>query len=199
LSHGHFDHGNGLDFLSGGTLICHPGCFSKRYRKSDRSYIGLRKTKEEIAAKFQLNMTSDPLKISENIWFLGEIPRVTSFESESTQFVFEDGTADYVVDDSAIVLKLKEGLFVITGCGHSGIVNTLEHAKRVTGIKEIYGIMGGFHLKEVYNQLKETTNYLKTEKVMIVIPSHCTGFNASSYLNNEIGIRQVKTGDVLEF
>ena len=42
LSHGHFDHGDGLHYLKGGRLICHPGCFVKRYRKRDNTYIGLK-------------------------------------------------------------------------------------------------------------------------------------------------------------
>ncbi len=53
LSHGHFDHGDGLWNLQGGHLICHPGCFVKRYRKSDNSYIGLKNHKDELANKFQ--------------------------------------------------------------------------------------------------------------------------------------------------
>ncbi len=49
LSHGHFDHGNGLDYFSGFSLLCHPGCFVKRYRKSDHTYIGLNNSKEELS------------------------------------------------------------------------------------------------------------------------------------------------------
>jgi 7,8-dihydropterin-6-yl-methyl-4-(beta-D-ribofuranosyl)aminobenzene 5'-phosphate synthase len=71
LSHGHFDHGNGLSCLNSGKLICHPGCFIKRYRKIDFSYIGLRKSKQEIAEKFDLITSSSPYSITENILFLG--------------------------------------------------------------------------------------------------------------------------------
>jgi len=60
LSHGHFDHGNGLKYLSGGNLICHPGCFVKRYRKADHSDIGLKNTKDEIIGKFNLVTTTAP-------------------------------------------------------------------------------------------------------------------------------------------
>jgi 7,8-dihydropterin-6-yl-methyl-4-(beta-D-ribofuranosyl)aminobenzene 5'-phosphate synthase len=130
LSHGHFDHGNGLGYLSGTNMICHPGCFVKRYRGSDRGYIGLKNSKEELSLLFNLITSEEPYQISEKIFFIGEIPRLTGFESQITSFVFEDGTPDYVIDDSGIVLILPEGLFVITGCGHAGIVNTLEHAKK---------------------------------------------------------------------
>jgi 7,8-dihydropterin-6-yl-methyl-4-(beta-D-ribofuranosyl)aminobenzene 5'-phosphate synthase len=199
LSHGHFDHGNGLGYMSGSSLICHPGCFVRRYRKSDNTYIGLKNSKDELSLFFNLINSAEPYKISEKIFFLGEIPRLTRFESQTTSFVFEDGSPDYVKDDSGIVILLKEGLFVITGCGHAGIVNTLEHARKITGISALYGIMGGFHLKEVNNQTKETLRYIKDNKLKHVLPSHCTDLPALSAFHEAFGIKQVKTGDIFEF
>jgi 7,8-dihydropterin-6-yl-methyl-4-(beta-D-ribofuranosyl)aminobenzene 5'-phosphate synthase len=199
LSHGHFDHGNGLAYMSGSSLICHPGCFVSRYRKSDNSYIGLKSSKDELSLLFNLINSAEPYKISGKIFFLGEIPRLTGFESQTTSFVFEDGGPDYVRDDSGIVMLLQEGLFVVTGCGHAGIVNTLEHARKVTGISKLYGIMGGFHLKEVNNQTKETIRYIKENNLKHVLPSHCTDLPALSAFHEAFGIKQVKTGDVYEF
>ncbi len=199
LSHGHFDHGNGLEYLSEGTLICHPGCFVKRYREKDRTYIGLKKSKEELSAIFNLNTSRVPVKISEKIIFLGEIPRETDSESKTTPFILDDETPDFVMDDSAVALIIPEGLFVVTGCGHSGIVNTLKHAMKITGIGKISGIMGGFHLKEIDNQLKETIKFLRENKVKHVIPSHCTEFPALALFYELPGFRQVKTGDILFF
>lgn len=199
LSHGHFDHGNGLFNLSGGSLLCHPGCFVKRYRKADMSYIGLKNKKDEFTGRFELITSKSPYKISEKILFLGEIPRLSSFESQSTTFVFEDGTPDFVMDDSAIAMITEEGLFVVTGCGHSGIVNTLEYAKKITGEKIIYGIMGGFHLKEVDNQIKSTISYLKDNNVKHLLPSHCTSFPALSAFHESFHIKIVKTGDIYNF
>jgi 7,8-dihydropterin-6-yl-methyl-4-(beta-D-ribofuranosyl)aminobenzene 5'-phosphate synthase len=198
LSHGHFDHGNGLDYLSGYRLLCHSGCFVQRYRKTDRSFIGLKNSKDELAGKFEIETTVKPYEISEKILFLGEIPRLTGFESHTTSFIFEDGSPDYVMDDSAITLILPEGLFVVTGCGHSGIVNTLEYAKKVTGINRLFGIMGGFHLKEINHQTKETIRYLKENKLKYILPSHCTELPALSAFYSNFGIKLVKTGDILE-
>lgn len=131
LSYGHFDHGNGLSFLSGGSLVCHPGCFVKRYRQRDHNYIGLKNSRDELSRIFKLNTSTAPFNITYKIVFLGEIPRLTDFESQSTSFVFEDGSPDFVMDDSALTLIIPEGLFVVTGCGHAGIVNTLQHAKKM--------------------------------------------------------------------
>jgi len=198
LSHGHFDHGDGLLYLSAGRLLCHPGCFVQRYRKSDHSYIGLKNSKNDLAGRFEIVTASKPYKISEKILFLGEIPRVSDFESKTTSFIFENGTPDYVLDDSALVIIMSEGLFVMTGCGHAGIINTLEHAKKITGINNLYGIIGGFHLKEINHQTKETIRYLKANKVKHILPSHCTELPALSAFYNTFGIKLVKTGDILE-
>jgi len=199
LSHGHFDHGNGLVYHKGHTLVCHPGCFVRRYRKSDHTYIGLQNTMVELSGIFDLITTSRPYKISDKLFFLGEIPRESEFESRSTSFILEDGTPDYVMDDSALAMVLTEGLFVVTGCGHSGIINTLEHAKKVTGTNDLFGIMGGFHLKEDNQQTKETIRYLEDNKIKHVFPSHCTELPALTAFYVSFGIQQIKTGDVLEF
>jgi len=199
LSHGHFDHGNGLEFLSGCSLICHPGSFIKRYRKSDRSYIGLKFNRSELSEKFEIHASSEPVRITEKIFFLGEIPRLTEFESHTTPFVFEDGMPDFVMDDTGIALNHPDGLFVITGCGHSGLVNTVEHAKKVTGIGKILGVMGGFHLKGNGLQTRETIRYLQENKVAHVLPSHCNDLSALSAFHQSFGFEQVKTGNIYDF
>lgn len=199
LSHGHFDHGNGLQYLNGSRLICHPGCFVKRYRAADNSYVGLKNTKEELEKRFNLLTTAAYYNISDRVIFLGEIPRITSFESISTSFIYEDGTPDYITDDSSLAVILPEGLFIITGCGHSGIVNTLLHAIKVTGIEEIYGIMGGFHLKKDNLQTRETLSYLQNKNIRHVLPSHCTKDAALSGFQKTFGSPAVKTGDFFEF
>jgi len=198
LSHGHFDHGNGLQYLSGGTLICHPGCFTRRFSKISKRYIGLKNTKQEIESKFNLITSVEPYIISEKIIFLGEIPRLTDFESKITPFVFEDDSPDFVTDDSAVAFLLHKGIFVITGCGHAGIVNTLEHAKSATGKNRILGIMGGFHLKYADNQTKETISYLKENNVKHIYPSHCTELPALIEFHKTFPLKQIKTGDVME-
>jgi len=199
LSHGHFDHGNGLEYLSGNSMLCHPGCFVKRYRGSDHTYIGLKNSKEELSLLFNIITSAEPYEISEKIFFLGEIPRLTKFESLTTSFVYEDDSPDFVMDDSAMAIIMPGGLFVFTGCGHSGIVNTLEHAKKITGINKLYGIMGGFHLKEIDIQTTETIRYIKENKLKHVLPSHCTDLPALSAFYEAFRIKQVKSGNIYEF
>ena len=87
----------------------------------------------------------------------------------------------------------------MTGCGHSGIVNTVENAKKITGKKDIFGIMGGFHLKEADFQLNETIRYLRKNNVRHIMPSHCTELPALSTFHINFASRQIRTGDILNF
>jgi 7,8-dihydropterin-6-yl-methyl-4-(beta-D-ribofuranosyl)aminobenzene 5'-phosphate synthase len=199
LSHGHFDHGNGLEYLRGGILICHPGCFIPRYRENGHENIGLKRELSYYSNKYNLITSREPVKLSERITFLGEIPRETSFENRATSFKMNDGSPDFVVDDSAVAVETEEGLFIVTGCGHAGIVNTVIHAKKVTGVKRLAGVMGGFHLKDCGLQTLETINYLCSEKARYIIPMHCTELPALSAFYEKFRTRQVRTGDTITF
>ena len=199
LSHGHWDHGDGLRYLQNMKLITHPSSFIRRFRKRDFSPVGLSMSKSEIISKFDLNESSAPLRISTNLCYLGEIPRITNFESQSTSFVDDFRNDDFVPDDSALAAIVNNELIVVTGCSHSGICNIIEHAKKVTGISTVRTVLGGFHLKENDQQTKKTINYIKDNNIREVYPSHCTELPAlSAFYENFRGF-QLKTGMVLEF
>lgn len=200
LSHGHFDHGNGLEYLPGNKkLICHPSVFAKRYREKEGHYIGISSSREELEAKYDLLLTKEPVRVSERIIFLGEIPRLNDFEAKNTTFVDEQGNADFIPDDSGIAVLTKKGLVVISGCAHAGIVNTIEYAKLCSGIANVHAVMGGFHLKTDNNLTFRTIEYLKKEKVERVLPSHCTAYPALVKFSQVFGNKQVRVGDVYEF
>ncbi|PCH70091.1 MAG: MBL fold metallo-hydrolase [Bacteroidales bacterium] len=176
LSHGHWDHGDGLQFVSGKRLITHPDSFSLRFRKESKTSVGLKQTREEIALQFELKESKLPFWISENMVFLGEIPRLNDFESQSTTFLLEDGSPDFVKDDSAIVIKSEKGLIVISGCAHSGICNTVDYAKKVCGENKVYAVLGGFHLKKTDDVFQKTVAFFQKEKLELLGATHCTSF-----------------------
>lgn len=161
LSHGHWDHGDGLQNIQHKTLITHPEVFIKRFRKKDNSNIGLKLTKSEIEQKFKLILKYEPYYISDKMIFLGQIPRLNDFEAKTTHFSDELGRPDFVIDDSAVAVIQNNGLIVITGCSHSGICNIIDYAIKVTGINNVRTVIGGFHLKENNLQTKYTINFLK--------------------------------------
>lgn len=199
LSHGHWDHGNGLKYLSNKTLITHPASFSKRYRKIDHTTVGMDLTKNDIEKLFTLKESKDPLQLTENLFFLGEIPRNNDFESQTTSFEFADGSDDFIPDDSALAAIVNNELIVITGCSHSGICNICEHAKKVTGVNKIKAVIGGFHLKKQNKQSLKTVEYFKKNKVAKLLPSHCTALPALALFHSTFKTEQVKTGMVFRF
>lgn len=199
LSHGHWDHGNGLEFINHKTILTHPNSFLKRYRNHDHSYIGLSKTQEEISEQHTLQLSTTPIEFSEHLWFLGSIPRNNNFESKITSFTNEEGTPDFVPDDSAIVYKSANGLVVISGCAHAGICNTVEYSKQVTSSNKVHAIIGGFHLKDNDKQTQETITYLQKENIKHLFPMHCTNFKAKAAINSSIAIKELLIGATVEF
>ncbi len=197
LSHGHWDHGNGLKFMpENKKLICHPGSFIKRYR--GERYLGLPYTFEESQEKFDLVLSSKPYKVNDKVTFLGSIPRIVEFESKGTDQVKEDGTLDLVEDDSGIVIETEKGLVVITGCAHAGVCNTIEHAKDITGISNVYAVLGGFHLKGEDEVTTKTIEYLKDMNIEYLSTSHCTRFPALVQFANVFGSKPFEAGQIIE-
>ncbi len=197
LSHGHWDHGNGLQFLKNKKLITHPLSFIERFRKTDHSSIGLAMTQEEVSKRFELTLSEKPFNITDNIVFLGEIPRITDFESQTTTFIDNDDKPDFVPDDSALVVIENEQLNIISGCSHSGICNIIQYAIDVTGIESVNAVIGGFHLKHNNKQTKDTIKFLKQHSITKVYPSHCTELEALMAFKADFNISQVKTGTTI--
>ena len=201
ISHGHNDHTGGLEYLSKNIksenieIIAHPDCFDKKYCEGE--YIGTPVLREKLEQDFKLNLQSKPLEISKNIVFLGEIPSINNFENRDVIGSCEsiNGTIDdYVKDDSAIVYKSEKGLFIITGCSHSGICNIIEYAKKVYNEERIYGVIGGFHLFDCNEQLMKTIEYFKDNSIKEIYPCHCVSLNAKIEMGKKIYIKEVGVG-----
>lgn len=199
LSHGHYDHGNGLKYLDNKKLVCHPHVFQSRYSGKQMKPVGLNQSEKEIRNKFKVTATSEPYWFSKNMVFLGEIPRKFGFEKVTTSFYLKNKVNDELLDDTAIAIKTKKGLFIISGCAHSGICNIIEHAKLITNTNKIYGIIGGFHLKHNNKQTKKTIEYIKALNPEIVMPSHCTDLPALAAFYREFKFEQIKSGTLYTF
>ncbi len=199
LSHGHWDHGNGLKFIKDKPLLCHPNSFIKRFRKRENENIGLKLTYKQIKEKFLLITSTKPFNITKNIIFLGEIPRLNDFEAKTTSFVDENNKDDFVIDDSALAIIKNDELIIVSACSHSGICNIVEYAKELTGIKNVKAVIGGFHLKKQDNQTKKTIEYFKNNRVNKLLPSHCTQLPALAMFYKEFKIEHVKTGMIFNF
>jgi 7,8-dihydropterin-6-yl-methyl-4-(beta-D-ribofuranosyl)aminobenzene 5'-phosphate synthase len=95
---------------------------------------------------------------------------------------------DPVSDDQALVMNLKaKGLVVISGCSHTGIVNTVQYAKKLTGVAKVHAVLGGFHLSGPFYEkiLGQTIDQLKALSPAVVVPMHCTGRKAMDQFARE--------------
>ena len=199
LSHGHYDHANGLAYFNSQQLICHPGVFSSHFSKRNGTNIGMVLTRAEAEKKFRITTATGPYPLSGNVVFLGEIPRANNFESQTTNYQDISGNDDFIPDDSGVAIRTGKGLVIISGCAHSGICNMVEYATQIMNEKKVYAVFGGFHLKELDLQLNETIKYLRKSEVKHILPCHCTELPALSAFHFNFGIRQIKTGDILNF
>lgn len=198
ISHGHDDHTGGLKFLERSKLVCHPEIFTERYRKSNRTSLGIPFTETEIRSKFDVLTSREPMRLSDQVWFLGEIPRKTSFESRKTAFVKADGSEDFVTDDSGLAIVTRKGLVVVSGCAHSGICNMTSHAQKVSGVDRIHMVVGGFHLQNDDELTQRTIDWMIANNVEHLVPSHCTGFAAQAAISKSFRFIPVKSGNVID-
>ncbi len=221
LSHGHMDHVGGFKTIVKNmnkkelSMVLHPAAFKKnRINKVSEDFkVSMPMlTKEEIKdAGVKLIETVQPYPIfDKSLFFLGEIPKTNEFEKGSASFYYEENGKevwDPLNDDSALIAHLKgKGLIILTGCAHSGIINTVKYAQKITGIDKIHVIMGGFHLSglEFAPIIDKTVESLKDLNPDYIVPTHCTGRKAMTrieiemeekHLLNMAGTRMVFRGE----
>lgn len=189
LSHGHYDHTGGLPDLlrrTGGIEVhAHPRVFARKYRGSrDRpsAEIGAPYTERAVIEMGAiLRLAGEPVWLADDILLTGEIPNSVSFEDVPRDFLVERGgelVTDFLRDEQAMAVRTSRGLAVILGCGHPGVINTVNHCRRLAGA-EVCAVIGGMHLETVSpTRLHLTIQALLELGVERVAPLHCTGFGA---------------------
>ena len=195
ISHGHLDHVGGMVELmkmvgkKNIDLVLHPEAFrNPRYLKvSDTvklTFLAFTRRKAELAG-FNIVEAADPYPMLDgDLVFLGSIPRETEYEKGAPSLYYGDkGEAkpDDFADDTSLIANLKgKGLVVISGCAHSGIINTVRYAQKVSGIDTVFAVYGGFHLagKNMEAVVEQTTSGLQEIDPEYIIPVHCTGREA---------------------
>ncbi len=200
ISHGHRDHTGGLHHVLNAMrkkieVIAQPDIWAAKYSRTfskQEQYAGIpfaREALENWGASFRL--TKEPVWITDNIVTTGEIPMLTEYEKiDSELFVKESGELrpDPLKDDLALIIKTEMGLIVVLGCGHRGMINTLHHARKITGIEQIHMVVGGTHLIQASReQMDLTIAELKRLGIQKIGVSHCTGLPAAAILFQEFG------------
>ncbi len=211
LSHGHLDHTWGLQhlitlYLEAETedqprlrpkLIAHPDVFCTR-AVDGLDQIGSLLTPEKLESHFPLQLSKDPVRLNNNLIFLGEIPRTLKFEDADPVGERYAGGAwieDTLPDDSALAWTSDTGLVLITGCAHSGVCNTVRRAQQVCGTERVRSIIGGTHLLETSpERLQQTADFLANLELESLYACHCTDLTAKMALAARNPVRETGSG-----
>ena len=203
LSHGHSDHTGAIESLAiligkkKIKLFVHPHAFvTPRYLKFGEDIkVSFPELSKEKLKEFDIKVeeSAEPVSLADgNVLYLGEIPRLTDFEKGMPNAFYEENGKeifDRNLDDTSLVMNLKgKGLVILSGCAHAGIINTVNYARKVTGMDKVHVVMGGFHLtgpnfapiigREIEELRKINPDY--------IIPTHCTGRNATNAIEKEL-------------
>jgi 7,8-dihydropterin-6-yl-methyl-4-(beta-D-ribofuranosyl)aminobenzene 5'-phosphate synthase len=213
LSHGHPDHALGLPGVverlgsRNMPLVLHPDAYLERklvLPNGDEIGVPAPKLTDFRGENIEIVEEVGPSMLLDGMILIsGEVARTTEFE---TGFPIHYAKRHdqwepdpLIMDDQFALIHVKgKGLIVITGCGHSGIINIIRNAQIVTGIQKIYAVIGGFHLTGGFFEpiIPATIAELMEIKPRFVMPGHCTGWSAThqiarampeAYIPNSVG------------
>ncbi|MHA2289469.1 MAG: MBL fold metallo-hydrolase [Promethearchaeota archaeon] len=139
--------------------------------------------------KVEIIETSEPMKLRDGMIISGEIEIFDEdevskgFYSEKSPEKFEEHTFR---DENSLYINIKDkGLVILTGCGHVGIINTIKHAQKITGINKVYAIIGGFHKEnQSLEAIKSAVGFIEHLEPKITCGVHCTGFEFNRVMRN---------------
>jgi len=189
LSHGHIDHTGGLrmamNWAPGAEIAAHPGVFARRFAQrgegsaSQLEPIGLPFAREEIEGRAHLRLSAEMTEIAPAVWTTGQVPRTIDAGAISSRHLLQEGESlrpDLILDDQSLLLNTAQGLVLLLGCCHAGLLNTLEHVRRSFG-RSVHAVVGGTHLGGAkLLQLQSIAAALRddygVEKLYL---NHCTG------------------------
>jgi 7,8-dihydropterin-6-yl-methyl-4-(beta-D-ribofuranosyl)aminobenzene 5'-phosphate synthase len=201
LSHGHYDHSGGLLTLLNqkqGSLpiIMHPAAWGPRVGlKGKFRSIGIRESKTALEeAGAVIVAAANPVPFGQDVMTSGTIPRLEEFERSYGfgRIVEDQFVDDQIEDDLSVFVNLgpDQGLVILTGCCHAGLINTIRHAQSLTGVNKIKAIIGGLHLHDADpRRIDKTIDALSELAPDLIVPLHCTGQNAAFTLKSRLGER----------
>jgi len=169
-------------------VIAHPAAFRERWgEKEDGTRVGPfapppRLEWEALGAA--IRCSEGPAQLRSGCWTTGYVPR-KSFEQSGrpARLYYRQGdilVPDDLEEDQAIVIQVRgKGLVVLSGCAHAGIVNTIHYAREISGVDRVFAVIGGFHLaRSKPEEIQATIDAIQSLKPELVVPCHCTGFDA---------------------
>ena len=202
LSHGHRDHSGGLkSFLKARTagtripIYAHPDALEPKAgkRRKNRVSLGLPRLGRGLAEKAEFRLSKTPVEVLPSLFTTGEIPTEERLEKPGIaprvlHKVNGQWRWDPVIDDLSLVLRTRDGLVLITGCCHAGLLNTCAKATKLFNSK-IRAVLGGAHMLEYSEGDIERVGEV-LEKVYgtpELYLNHCTGKKAVERLRKRFG------------
>jgi 7,8-dihydropterin-6-yl-methyl-4-(beta-D-ribofuranosyl)aminobenzene 5'-phosphate synthase len=144
------------------------------------SVVDVRDDYEALGGRFTVH--DEPHELHPGMWITGPIPRVHPEKNWTPLSKIDkdgDPVEDIIPEDQALVLTTSKGLIVVAGCGHAGIVNTMEYARSITRTEPIHAVIGGFHMLSLTDErVAWTGGKMREFGVEHVVGTHCTGINA---------------------
>jgi 7,8-dihydropterin-6-yl-methyl-4-(beta-D-ribofuranosyl)aminobenzene 5'-phosphate synthase len=211
LSHAHNDHTGGLPAVLshrlGLPLYASPDIGRPRFKATDGcySYIGLPLPLDALGQMADLRLRAEPVEVLPGIWTTGEIHERPEIEGRGANLFVADGESwqpDRYQDDMSMVVETQEGLVLVCGCCHAGLLNTLAHVSRIFGHPPAF-VLGGTHLVSAKGpDLQHVVDVLRDTYASVrLYPNHCTGQQAYVALANAFGDRlhACPAGTILTF
>ena len=203
LSHNHGDHTGGLMTLRKSVIAQNPDALSKAYvgkgifaprRRPSGQLLdfipNLRRDYEASGAHF--TEIDHPTEVWNGIWLTGPVPRKYPERNWSGSVQIDTGDGwkeDNLPEDMSLVFNTDQGLVVLSGCGHSGIINTLDYARSSVRNAPVHAAMGGFHLYELDDaKLAWTAGKLREFGTQNFLGAHCTGIEATYRIRELVGL-----------
>ncbi len=194
LSHGHYDHTNGIGFVLKNAsdklkLFLHKKAFESKYSVWEDGVRNIGMSKGNILEinklKNRLIFTNNYTKIDNYIFVTGEIPKEYNID-ESTNYFYTDEAGeniDYLIDDQSMFFNTEKGIVVLLGCCHSGLENTLNYIAELAKVNKIYAVIGGMHLKgSKQEDLNLVVDSFIKYDVKLLAPCHCTGQKETAFI-----------------
>lgn len=186
LSHNHGDHTVGLATIAPQVAKAriHTGKGIFYPRPSDRGERNFLVSNRARLQSLNFIEHDKPTELFPGVWFTGPVPRKYpernfAIGNAGTVITPEGKAEDNVPEDSSLVFDTAQGLVVLSGCGHAGIANTLEYARKVIRDAPIHAAIGGWHLFLLNDErLDWTAGKMKEFGVEHFLGAHCTGIEA---------------------
>lgn len=142
----------------------------------------------------EIFLTSDPFPLIPGVLTTGEITNRVELETTPTLslFTLKEGkiVPDYMADDVSIICILPQGLVLLTGCSHAGIISIINKAVKLTGIDKLVAVIGGFHLIDANDdRIDQTLETLYDMNIEQIYTGHCTGLKAETKMLMALGKR----------